>query len=477
VAIKVQHYTRITSEENRYGEYTSETMDIAITDLNAVRHDMSAATKRVLRWAIAISLVVHTALMWIEFGGNSIGFRAPTVTTTTNLKARIARATPTEEPAPSVARTAPTVPVQRSTEPNRSPVTTPPTSAAVTITAPSVIEPPSEVDPLPPIAMPLLTPAITPPTPQKPPEITPPARVEKQSPVALPQPAPLPEPIATPTPVTPSIAPPEPQPVKKETVEPIAPPALPVEAPKVVADNPTPPEPVKAAAEPPKAAPAAEPAKSAPVAPTEPAPAPPVAVPTPAPAAPVAPPAAAPVAAPTATPTLTQSAPNPATPSVPSAPAATASGVPSAASSSSSAPVVGSAAGAAGGARSTATVTLPGPRAGDGAPGAPADGATATDAGAKDGSALKPGFIDGFDPAAARRNAARDAARDLNTRRSGVPPSVAPSRSQREQDAQAIEDSVRPDCTTENAGGVNLLKIPFDLIGQITEKGCKIRTK
>jgi enoyl-CoA hydratase/carnithine racemase len=120
-------------------------------------------------------------------------------------------------------------------------------------------------------------------------------------------------------------------------------------------------------------------------------------------------------------------------------------------------------------------VILPGPsgsRGGDNAPAAsPAAGAGNE---GKPGDALRPGLIDGFDPAAARRNAARDAARALNAQRSNVPPSVAPSLSERERMAKNVENAVLPDCS-ETAKGLGLFNAPVIIAGVLIDKGCRLR--
>ena len=82
---------------------------------------------------------------------------------------------------------------------------------------------------------------------------------------------------------------------------------------------------------------------------------------------------------------------------------------------------------------------------------------------------------DGFDPYKSRANAARDAARELNNQRGRVPPSVAPSLSERERMAKNIDESWRLDCAEVNKAGVNLLTIPVQVLNQLRDRGCKFR--
>ncbi|TAG76638.1 MAG: hypothetical protein EAZ24_08515 [Burkholderiales bacterium] len=154
--------------------------------------------------------------------------------------------------------------------------------------------------------------------------------------------------------------------------------------------------------------------------------------------------------------------------SAPSSPAA-------AAQSASSSPS-GSAASAPGAPRG-ASVTLPGSGSlgSAGATGGASPAREGASAGSREGTGLRPGFIDGFDADAARRNAARDAARELNSRRSLVPPSVAPSPTAREREAKAIEEAVREDCKDKMLRDPNLLAVPLIVAGQLLDKGCRIR--
>ena len=81
---------------------------------------------------------------------------------------------------------------------------------------------------------------------------------------------------------------------------------------------------------------------------------------------------------------------------------------------------------------------------------------------------------EGFDPYKARSDAARDAARELNNQRSRVPPSVAPSLTERERFARDVENAIRPDCK-DAAKDIGLLNIPSVVGGVLLDKGCKIR--
>jgi len=87
---------------------------------------------------------------------------------------------------------------------------------------------------------------------------------------------------------------------------------------------------------------------------------------------------------------------------------------------------------------------------------------------------LPPGKPEGFDPYKARANAARDAARDIDRRLYPVPPSVAPSLTERERFAREVENSVRKDCS-ETAKDRGLLNIPSIVGGALLDKGCRIR--
>lgn len=81
---------------------------------------------------------------------------------------------------------------------------------------------------------------------------------------------------------------------------------------------------------------------------------------------------------------------------------------------------------------------------------------------------------EGFDPYKARSDAARDAARELNNQRSRVPPSVAPSLTERERMARNVENAIREDCK-DLGNKVGLLAIPSIVSGVLIDKGCKIR--
>jgi hypothetical protein len=117
-------------------------------------------------------------------------------------------------------------------------------------------------------------------------------------------------------------------------------------------------------------------------------------------------------------------------------------------------------------------VTLPSSRAGDGASAAPTAGAGNEKLPAFN---LPPARVDGFDPYKSRAAVARDAARDLNSRGPLVPPSVAPSLSERERMAKNVDESWRIDCQEVNKAGVNLLLIPVQVLNQLRDKGCRFR--
>jgi hypothetical protein len=450
-----------------------DAQDYVITDTDAITHDMRVRAKRGLTWALGASVALHFALLWVQFGGNTFGFRAPTADdASVILKARLSA-----NKIPETANTdrTPTREPQRDVAPARTTTTPAPTPSSTTIQLTAPTDRASDVDPLPPPVVPVAprieVAPVPPPVTPKEPEPAPPTRVEKQAPIAVPQPVlPVPPPVvATPQEPTPA---PEPAPAKDQVAEPLPTPA-PVEPVKPA------PEKAAAAPEPTKTAPVVEAVKSAPIppvaapAPAAPAPAPATATPTPATATPTpTPPAASPTPTPAvpapsvaATPTLTQSAPAPS-----AAPAA---------ASPSAAPAAGSSAPAAGApssGRPSAVVILPGPsgaRANEGAAG----GSPAAPGGSADGKAgesLRPGFIDGFDPAAARRNAARDAAKALNAQRPNVPPSVAPSLTERERMAKNVENAVLPDCS-ETAKGLGLLNAPVIIAGVLVDKGCRLR--
>jgi hypothetical protein len=56
-----------------------------------------------------------------------------------------------------------------------------------------------------------------------------------------------------------------------------------------------------------------------------------------------------------------------------------------------------------------------------------------------------------------------------------VPPSVAPSLSERERMAKNVDESWRIDCQEVNKAGVNLLLIPVQVLNQLRDKGCRFR--
>jgi len=116
-------------------------------------------------------------------------------------------------------------------------------------------------------------------------------------------------------------------------------------------------------------------------------------------------------------------------------------------------------------------VTLPSPRAGDGANAASTAGSGNEKLPAFN---LPPGKSDGFDPYKSRAAVARDVARDLNSRGPLVPPSVAPSLSERERMAKNVEGAIRADCK-DVGEKVGLFAIPSIVSGVLIDKGCKIR--
>ncbi|TAG81403.1 MAG: hypothetical protein EAZ21_06110 [Betaproteobacteria bacterium] len=248
--------------------------------------------------------------------------------------------------------------------------------------------------------------------------------------------------------------------------------AKPIEPPKAITEPAPAPANERVTAEAPKEAPKAAANEAAKSAPSEPArdAAPSTPQNTPAAAAPTQP--AAPTPAPAA------AAPVTAQPSIPSAatPVLSAPSSPAAAAQSASSSPSGSAASAPGAPRG-ASVTLPGSGSlgSAGATGGASPAREGASAGSREGTGLRPGFIDGFDADAARRNAARDAARELNSRRSLVPPSVAPSPTAREREAKAIEEAVREDCKDKMLRDPNLLAVPLIVAGQLLDKGCRIR--
>jgi len=87
---------------------------------------------------------------------------------------------------------------------------------------------------------------------------------------------------------------------------------------------------------------------------------------------------------------------------------------------------------------------------------------------------LSPGKPDGFDPYKARSSAAKDAAREIDKRLYPVPPSVAPSLTERERFARDVEGAVRKDCS-ETAKSTGLFNIPSIVGGALLDKGCRIR--
>jgi hypothetical protein len=87
---------------------------------------------------------------------------------------------------------------------------------------------------------------------------------------------------------------------------------------------------------------------------------------------------------------------------------------------------------------------------------------------------MPPAKPEGFDPYKARSDVARDVARELNNQRSRVPPSVAPSLTERERMARDVENAIREDCK-DLGNKVGLLALPSVISGALIDKGCKIR--
>jgi hypothetical protein len=73
-----------------------------------------------------------------------------------------------------------------------------------------------------------------------------------------------------------------------------------------------------------------------------------------------------------------------------------------------------------------------------------------------------------------RRSAIRNALREADGRRGRVPPSVAPSLSERERFARDVENALRKDCADE-AKDKGLANIPSVVSGVLTDRGCRIR--
>lgn len=403
----------------------------AITDTRTVAYEMQSRAQRGLVWAIGLSLALHLAVLTVQVGGDSFGWRAPTAEalqdSTARLKARLMPREAPAAPAPEVAA--------RPSEPRPSDA---PKTATVTVNASSPIPRAEELDP--PIPR-VETPAALPPTPQTAPTPTVELKPERPAPTTQ-----------TPELVTPTKAEP-----KAPAPTAAAPTPVPVVPPPVA--DPAPPKPeVKEAVE--------APAPREPAAPT------PAPVPAPAAAAPAAPAATAQPA----TPVLAQPSPAPsaapaAAPASSAAPAASAapSGASAPASASSASPAAGSPFGASG--RPSAVVTLPSPGAGS-STGSPSSGATGSEK--LPAFDLPPGKQEGFDPYKARSAVARDVARELNNQRSRVPPSVAPSLSERERLARDVENAIRPDCS-ETGKQTGLFNIPSIVGGVLLDKGCKIR--
>ncbi len=435
----------------------------AIFDSRAVAHDMQAKAQRGLLWAIGLSLLAHLAVLTIQVGGDSFGWRTPTANAAPDsgerFNARLVLSALEELPKGAE-------PVKALPEPQR--VDTP-RSATVTVAAPPTLPRAEALDsPTPKIEVP--TPPVerivpvTPPAPKlevkqqsepqpvvKEPELITPKQSELKTPppVLTEQP---PAPVPTPPPPTPVVEaqPPKPE-VKAAPPVPtaITPPPV-TQPPSQAVTAPVLPDPVKTATPEPVAAPIVPapvaapmpPAPSVagpilpakPVAPAAPATISPVAAPVPQ-ASPAVPVTAAPAAS--ATPVLTGPAVTSA--SAPVSAASPSGGAPSfGGAASGSAPASGSTGG-----RSGAVVSLPGPRTTDGAratPGAPAAGERSPSSG------LLPGNIDGFDPYKSRSSVARDAARELNNQRGRAPTSVAPSLNERERFDRSVGDSYLPPC-------------------------------
>lgn len=424
---------------------------------------MQANAQRGLLWGVAISLLIHLTVLTIQVGGDSFGWRAPTSDAQQDASTRMkARLVPREAPATLLPEVLPRPTEQRASDAAK--------TTTVTVNASSPIPRAEELDP--PIPR-VEQPAALPPTPIKP--LTPTVEVKPDKPVPSAQPPELVTPAKTePKAPAPLATTPPPLPV---TPPPVAEPVLPKPEVKEVVEapakkEPAAPTPPPVAAEPAKSAPAAPVAVTAPVAPLVPvaapvpspqiaAPTPPVAAPTPVPATvtPTATAAPAAPAQPVAASVLAQSTPSAASVAPAAAPASAAA--PTAASASPSgasaapgatgavAPASGATISAGATGRPSASVTLPSPRTGDGLPsGVP--GATGNER--LPAFNMPPAKPEGFDPYKARSDAARDAARELNSRRSLVPPSVAPSLTQRERLEREIDESFLPLCPLSDAG-------------------------
>ena len=446
----------------------------AITDTAAIAHDMQANAQRGLLWAIGLSLLAHLAVLTIQVGGDSFGWRTPSSEalpdTRQRFSARLVQGAPVELPTLEPLQVPP---VPRPAELPR--------NTTVTVTTPTSLPRAEELDrpipkaetPSPPIErlIPLSPPATKievmerPPAPQpipKEPELvtpkaaelkTPPPAVTPQQPVPAPTPpspvpvveAPPPKPevkeaapvpaAITPPPVTAApVTTPAPEPVNaapvSQTPASVPTPILP--APVAVPTLPTP-----SVAAPVSPATPTVPATSAPVVP--------VATPTPKSTPQAAPVAATPATPATAaTPVLTGSTPNTA-PAALASPAATASPAASAApsggaASSGSATTGSTPSSRPTGGRQGAVVSLPAPRIGDGIM------ATPPGASGERAPGLPSGNIDGFDPYKSRSTVARDAARDLNNQRGRAPPSVAPSLTPEQRFQRAVADAFLPPC-------------------------------
>ena len=470
--------------------YFSFNLTAAITDTRAIAHDMQANAKRGLLWGIVISVLFHLTVLTVQVGGDSFGWRAPTSEAQQDVSTRMkARLVPRETPATPLPEASPR-PIPTEQRPSEAPKTT-----TVTVNASAFIPRAEVLDPpIPRVEQPAALPPspIKPPTPTveikpdnpapsaQPPELVTPAKTEPKAPAPL---AATPPPLPVTPPALNEPAPPKPE--MKEVVESPA-----------AKKEPAAPTPPPVAAEPAKAAPSAPVAVPTAVGPPVPvvapvpsptgaAPTPPVAAPTPVPApvtptavaAPAAPAASAqPVAVPVATPVLAQSAPSAAAAAPAAASASPASAAPSgssapASAASTSAPASGSTGSPGVTARPTATVTLPSPRLGEAVP-AGTPGATGSER--FPAFNMPPAKPEGFDPYKARSDAAREAARELNSRRSLVPPSVAPSLTERERMARDVESAIREECR-DLGNRVGLLALPSVVSGVLFDSGCKIR--
>ena len=444
----------------------------AITDTAAIAHDMQASAQRGLLWAIGLSLLVHLAVLTIQVGGDSFGWRMPTAEvvpdSSKRFNARLVQSAPVDPPKLES--------TQRPSDPRPNDA---PRNTTVTVTAPLSVPRAEELDPPIPKAEAPTPPVervipITPPAPKVEVKEQPPAPqpVPKEPELVTPKQAELktPPPVVTPQPPVPTPTPPPPvpvveaQPPKPEVKEAAPVPAAITPPPVMAAPAATPaPEPVKAAPVPPTPAPVAAPILPAPVAvptpptpaiaapvlpstpasPATPAPLVPVATPTPKAAPQATPVAAAPTTSATAaTPVLSGPAPSatpaaaPVSPASPAATAAPTGGAPSASGATSgSAPISGTT-----GSRPGAVVSLPAPRTGDGTL------ATPPGVGGERMPGLPSGNIDGFDPYKSRSAVARDAARDLNNQRGRAPPSVAPSLTADQRFRRAVADAFLPPC-------------------------------